>query len=103
MILTASSVDSRGAECLPDYSFANVGSDEEGNTRSKAITFLKQFVKHQDKKTGKSELRKVICRKMPYLQDDEQADSSTEIAWGTVDSRHDVDGSLADSDNHTKH
>ena len=55
--LTSASVDSGGAEGLPDDCLANVGGDEEGDTRAEAIALLKQLVQQQDNQTCNEELK----------------------------------------------
>ena len=38
---TSTSVDRGRGECLPDNAFTNVGGNEERNTRSETVAFLK--------------------------------------------------------------
>jgi len=42
---SASGVNGRGRKGLPDNSLADVGGDEEGNSRSQSVTLLKELIK----------------------------------------------------------
>mmetsp|Transcript_18997 Transcript_18997/g.41280 ORF Transcript_18997/g.41280 Transcript_18997/m.41280 type:complete len:357 (-) Transcript_18997:258-1328(-) len=53
---TSTGVDSGGTECLPNNGFANVGSDENRNTRSKTVTLLQKLVQSKDNKTRAEKL-----------------------------------------------
>ena len=60
------SVDGGGGECLPDDRLANVGGNEEGNTRAEAISFLEEFIKENDDE-----------RRNDELEDEQEADTSS--------------------------
>jgi hypothetical protein len=49
-------VDGGGRESLPYDGLANVGSDEERNTRTKTVTLLEEFIEENDDKSGDDEL-----------------------------------------------
>jgi len=51
------SVDSGGRECLPDNGLANVGGNEEGDTRTKTVTLLKEFIEEDDDESSDDELK----------------------------------------------
>jgi hypothetical protein len=56
------SVDGSGAEGLPDDGLANVGSDEQGDTRAQTVALLEQLVEEQDNDTGNDELNRMLSR-----------------------------------------
>lgn len=63
---TTASVDGGGGECLPDDRLANVGGNEEGNTRAEAISLLEEFIKENDDE-----------RRNDELEDEQEADTSS--------------------------
>lgn len=81
-----------GGEALPHDGLADVGGDKEGNSRSQSVSFLKQFVQEQHDQTSHKE-----------LDDDEQADSGSNVGGFTVHASHHVNDSLAKSNDHTEH
>ena len=54
---TSSSVDSCWTESFPDNRFADVGSNEQRNTRSKTIAFLEQLIQQQNNQTCYKKLK----------------------------------------------
>lgn len=55
---TSASVDSGGAEGLPDDRLTDVGCNEERDTRAQTIALLEQLIQQQDNKTCNKELKK---------------------------------------------
>ena len=49
-------VDGVGAERLPDDAFADIGGDEERDSRAQAVPLLQQFVQADDNDAGNEEL-----------------------------------------------
>ena len=105
----ATGVDSGGAEGLPDDGFADVGGDEEGDPAAKAITLLKQLVQQQHNETGHKQLKMedqsmklALCKfkaaeenlKFSHLDDDQQTDTSTNIARVSIHSSEHVHNCL---------
>ena len=88
---TTTGVDSSGTEGFPDDRFTNVGSDEERNTRSKSISFLKELVKSKDNETGTEE-----------LGNDQDCISSTDRTEITVHSTNNVSNGFTSCDQNTK-
>ena len=86
------SVDCCGAKGFPDNSFTDVSGNEEGNARAQAITLLQEFIEKEHNQTGNEQ-----------LNDNQQADTTTNFAGVSIHSSHDVNNGLSDSDNHTKH
>lgn len=60
--LTSASVDGSGAEGFPDDGFADVGGDEERDTRAQAVALLEQLVQQQDNQTCNEELKETDRR-----------------------------------------
>lgn len=60
-------------EWFPNDGFADVGGDEEGNTRAESVSLVEEFVKKKDNNTSDGE-----------LDDDEDSVSSAEVAEVTV-------------------
>ena len=89
---STSSVHCGRREGLPNNGFADVGGDEEGNTRSKTVSFLEKFIEKKNDDTSNDE-----------LEDDQETDASTDFRWVSVHSRSDVNDSLTNSDDHTEH
>lgn len=88
---STSSVHGGWRECLPDNGFANVGGDEERDSGSETISLLEKLVEKKDDETSDDE-----------LDNDEKADSSSDLRWLSVESGHDVDNSLSNGDDHTE-
>lgn len=79
------SVDSGRGESAPDNGLANVGRDEERDTAAKTVALLEELVKEDDNQGGSEK-----------LDDEENADSSTEIGGQTVKTSQDENASLAE-------
>jgi hypothetical protein len=88
---STSSVEGGGTECLPDDGLTNIGCDEERNTRSKTVSFLKQLIKSQDNKTSNEK-----------LYDNEDGVTSSKSSEITIHSRNNVCYSLTDGDEDTE-
>lgn len=86
---SASGVDGRGGEGLPNDRFADVGRDEEVDARPEAVALLEELVEEDHDEGGDDE-----------LEDKEKADSGAEVGGKAVEASEDVDGSLAERDNH---
>lgn len=81
-----------GAEGLPEDGLADVGSDEERNTRSQTVTLLQELIQENNDDTGNNQ-----------LEDQEQANTSTQLGGTTVQSVHNRDSSLTESNQNSKH
>lgn len=80
---STASVDGARRECFPHDRFADVGGDEELDTRAEAVTILEEFVKDGDDEG---------CR---YGSDDEEkTDASTKIRWYIVQAGENIDFGL---------
>lgn len=88
---STSSVNSGRAESLPDDGFANVGGDEERNTRAETISLLQEFVQNQDDDTSNKQ-----------LDDDNESEADTEFRNGSVHAGENVGDGLTDGNNHTE-
>ena len=77
------SVDGGGGEGLPDDRLANIGGNEEGDTRAEAISLLEELIKENDDERGDDK-----------LEDEQKADTSAEIGGLAVQTRQDVHSSL---------
>lgn len=55
---TSASVDSGGAEGLPDDCLTDVGRNEEGDTWAQTIALLEQLIQQQDNQTCNKQLKK---------------------------------------------
>ncbi|GMT25660.1 hypothetical protein PFISCL1PPCAC_16957 [Pristionchus fissidentatus] len=88
---SAASVHRSGRERLPHDRLADVGGDEERNSRAETISLLEQLVEQQHNETGEHE-----------LDNDEQADSGANVGRLSVESRSDVHDGLSDSDHHSE-
>lgn len=85
---STASVNGSGRECLPDNGLANVGSNEERDTRTETITLLEKFVEENDNESGDDE-----------LDDQQEADTGAEVTWLAIKTSKDVDGGLTKRDN----
>lgn len=85
---STTSIDGGGGECLPYDGLANIGSNEERDTRTKAITLLEKFIEENDDESGDDK-----------LDDQQKADTSAEVTWPTIKAAKDVNGSLTKRDN----
>ncbi len=67
------SVDRGGGEGFPDDGFTDVGGDEKGDTRAKAIAFLQELVEEDNNECGDDK-----------LDDEKKTDARAQVAWLTV-------------------
>lgn len=88
----AAGVDRGGRERLPDDGLADVGRDEERDAGAEAVALLEELVEEDDDERGGDE-----------LDDEEQADSGTDVAGLAVETGENVDGGLAEGDDESKH
>lgn len=86
-LCSSSGVDGGRGEGLPDDGFADVGSDEERDSGSETVSLLEEFVEEEDDEGGGDE-----------LENQEEADSSSEVRGLSVETGEDVDGSLSEGD-----
>jgi len=77
-----------GTESSPENVFADIGGDEEGDTRAQTVAFLHHFIEENDDNTGEDE-----------LEDDEKGISDSQVFNVTVDTRPDISESFTDTDN----
>ena len=87
----ATNVDGGGGEGLPHDGLANVGSDEQVDAGAQAVALLEELIEKDDNEGGDYE-----------LNDEEQADASTEVFGLAIETGKDVDGGLAKSNNDSK-
>ena len=80
-------IDGGGGKCLPYDGLANVGSNEERDTRTKTITLLEKFIEKNDDESGDDE-----------LDDQQKADTRAEVTWLAIKTAQDVNGSLTERD-----
>ena len=80
-------VDGGGRECLPDDRLANVGGNEERDTGTETVTLLEKFVKENDNESGDDK-----------LDDQQKADTGTEVTWLAIKTGKDVHGGLTKRD-----
>lgn len=81
---TTASVDGSRRESLPHDGLADVGRNEERDTAAQTVALLQQLVEENDDQTSDDE-----------LDNEENADTSTEIRRLSVETRDDIDDSLA--------
>lgn len=84
-------IDGGGGEGLPDNGLTNVGGDEEGDTRSKAITLLEHLIQKDNDHTGHEQLK-----------DQKEADSGSQVGGGTVKTGEDSDHGLTQVEDNGK-
>ena len=75
-------------EGSPDNVFADIGGNEEGDTRAETVTFLHHFIEENDDNTGKDE-----------LEDDEKGISDSQVFNVTIDTGPDISESFTDTNN----
>lgn len=81
------SVDGSGREGLPDDRLADVGGNEKRDTASKTVSLLEQLIQEDDNQTSDNE-----------LNDQQNADTGTEITGLAIETGQDVDTSLAEGE-----
>lgn len=78
-------VDGGGRESLPDNGLADVGGNEEGDTTSKTVTFLEQFIEKNDDETGDDQ-----------LHDQKNADTGAEVTGLAIETSKNVNTGLTE-------
>lgn len=81
---TTAGVDGRGREGLPDDGLADVRRDEQRDSATKTIALLQQLIQQNDNQTRNDQ-----------LHDQQNADTSTEVAGLAVETGKDIDTGLA--------
>jgi hypothetical protein len=81
-------VDGRGGEGLPDDRLADVGSNEQRNTAAETVALLEELVKQNNNKTSNNE-----------LDDQENTNTSSEVAGLAVETSQNVNAGLAEGEN----
>lgn len=76
-------VNGCGGESLPDDRLADVGGNEEGDTTSKTVSLLQQFVEKNDDETSNNQ-----------LDNQKNADTGTEVTGLTIETSKNVNASL---------
>ncbi|GMF90274.1 unnamed protein product [Aspergillus oryzae] len=84
---TTASVDGSGRESLPDDRLANVGGNEQRDTASKTVSLLEQLIQKNDNKTSNNQ-----------LNNEQDTDTGTKIAWLTIETSQDIDTSLTEGE-----
>jgi len=88
---SSTGVDGSGTEGLPNDGFANVGGDENGNTRSKTISLLQKLVEGKDNQTGTEK-----------LEDDQNGVTGTNGTEISVHSTGNISDGFTESNQETK-
>lgn len=89
---SAAGVNGSGGERLPDDALANVGGDEERDTRPQTVTLLEELIEKDDNETGNNE-----------LEDEEKADTGTKVARLSVETSQNIHSSLSERKDDSKH
>ena len=84
----AASVDSGWGEGAPNDGLADAGCDEEGDAAAEAVAFLQELIEENDHKTSHYE-----------LDNEEEADASTEVGGLAIETCQDKDAGLAEGEN----
>lgn len=82
---TSASVNGGRRESLPDDRLADVGSDEEGDTTAETVALLEELIKENDNQSGGKK-----------LDNEENANTSTEVGGLAVETGQDVNAGLAE-------
>jgi hypothetical protein len=82
---TSAGVNGSGRESLPDDRLADVGGDEEGDTTAETVALLEELIEEDDDKSGGKK-----------LDNEENADTSTEVGGLTVETGQNVNAGLAE-------
>ena len=88
---TSTSVDGGRTEGLPDDGFADVGGDEDGDTRSKTVSLLQEFVESKNNQSGAEK-----------LEDDQNGITGTDGSKISVHSTGNVSNGFTKSDKKTE-
>lgn len=89
---STSGIDGGWAESLPDDALANVGSNEQGDSGSETVSLLEKLIKKDGNQTGDNQ-----------LENQQDTDTSTKVAWLSVQSSQNVDGSLSKREDDGEH
>lgn len=90
-LLAPTRVNGGGRKRAPHDGFANSRGDEQRDATAKAITLLEKFVKEDDDQAGHDK-----------LDDQEQADTRTQIRWQTVQTGENNNTSLSEREDDGK-
>jgi hypothetical protein len=82
---STTSVDGGGGEGLPHDGLADVGGDEQRDTAAETVALLEELIKENDNQAGDHE-----------LDDEENADTGTEVRRLSVETRDNVYDGLAE-------
>ena len=88
---SSTGINGGGTECLPDDSFANVGSNENRDTRSETVSLLQELVEGKDNQT-----------RAEKLEDDQNRVTGTDGANISVHSTGNVSDGFTKSDKETE-
>lgn len=88
---SSSSVNGGWRESLPDDALANVGGNEKRDTGTQSVALLEKLIEENNNKTGNDQ-----------LEDEKQADTSSEVAWESVKSSQNVDSCLSERENNSE-
>lgn len=89
---SAAGVNGGGGERLPDDALANVGGDEERDTRSQTVALLEELIEKDDNEAGDNK-----------LEDEEKADTGTKVAGLSVETGQNIHGGLSERKDDGKH
>lgn len=84
---SSSSVDCSWAECSPDDVLTDVGSNEKLNTGTQSVALLEKLIEKNDNKTSNDK-----------LENEQQANTSTEVTRLTVKSSQNVNSGLSEGE-----
>jgi hypothetical protein len=82
---TSAGVNGSGRESLPDDRLANVGGDEKRDTAAETVALLEELIEEDDDQSGGKK-----------LDNEENADTSTEVGGLAVEAGQDVNAGLAE-------
>lgn len=82
---TTASVNGGGRESLPHDRLADVGGNEQRDTAAETVALLEELVEEDNDQTSDHQ-----------LNDEENADTSTEVRWLSVETGDDIDDGLTE-------
>ena len=85
------SVDSHWAESLPKDLLADIGGNEERDTRAETVALLEELVKEDDNQASDDK-----------LDDEQDANTETKLRWWTVETADDIDACLTEAHKHSQ-
>lgn len=88
---STASVDGGRREGLPDDALADVGGNEERDTRAETVALLEKLIEENDNKAGNNE-----------LENEQEADTGAEVAWVSVKASNDIDGSVSEREDNSE-